>query len=351
MYEVKHRIRKWNIIILSLFLIFVAGCNKTVQQSNQPAGQQSVPPVKPELKLVRSFSSPNMPMLSNVAFSQDGTQVAVGIGNSVGFWNVQDGVKTKEISVIYRGDDGVRRVSYYPNGGAMVASTGRWGPTNWINLTTNEVVAYEGGDAYAHAFSNDGKYLVYTTNERDVNVVIVANQSIKKYANQIEKGVIGQLLYSPNGQHLLFGVRYANTQGAASEFFIKDTQGYKKEYYFAGDYYAIMSMGVFSPDSKVLAFGNSGRIQLYNIETKDMRIIQGRSQQEIHSMVYLPNGKYLAVGYSSGIVDILDTTSYQTIYSKECGFMRSLSVSSNGVYLAYFDIDNVLQIWDCSSFR
>lgn len=359
------------LIMIVVITFIVSGC--TNLQSQQAAQEAKQPPiktevVKPEMKLHKNLSIKGR-IDSNVSFSKDGNSIAIYAGDSIGIWDIQDGIKKRELSPS-NDDRGPRRISFSPDNSLLAVSTGGYGSTNIIQLNTSSqpiilgdrgISTYGsyGMDTFAHGFDPTGKYLAYAHDDNQVTFIKSDTKefiSLYKWTNQEQ---ICQLLFSPNGRYVVTSARDNNTQCAVSNLYVSKIESYPTPliFKFENDFYGSTTYAVFSPDSKYLTYGNRRRnsdiweVIVHDIEKNTERSIKGRPHQEIRSLAYFPNGKFLAVAHESGIIDILDTTSFQTVYSKECGSEGGLTVSNDGHYLAAISMENSVRVWDISSFK
>jgi|GEM_PF-2404952 len=110
----------------------------------------------------------------------------------------------------------------------------------------------------------------------------------------------------------------------------------------------------YSPDGKYLASGNKdSKIMIWDIDKQKMiKMVEGH-KEKIYSLSYSPNGKYLVSGGLDSRIKIWDTSTWKVIKTikNHVAGVRSIKYSPDGRYLASGSDDGSVIIWDTSNWK
>lgn len=294
-------------------------------------------------------------MTSMFIFSKDSKSLAVGTGNTVSIWDVKDAFKKEEYDS-YNGESGIQTISYSADERYIYASLGRWGTIDVIDLKNknnnnyadDDISSPDHSDMYANAVSPDGKTFVYADGNKLVFWDYKSRTSVT-YTVKNTPERIQQLMYSPDSKHLAVGYSNLNGNGALTSLEVNETKREKPEFKYEGSFEEPITFVTMSPDSTSIAFGHKGKVLVRNLISNETKTINGREGQAVTSVSYMPAGRYIAIAYNSGTIDILDTKGFEKVYSKECGAI-TIAFSPDGRYLAVLSKDKTIRFWDSSSF-
>jgi WD40 repeat protein len=111
----------------------------------------------------------------------------------------------------------------------------------------------------------------------------------------------------------------------------------------------------FSPDGRAIAAADSDRsnpgIRLWDLEAGTARVI-GRSNRQITSVVFLPDGKRVASGSWDETVRLWNVhTGEARILGENCSCITHLAVANGGDRIAASSLDGRIRVWDVAMGR
>ena len=249
-------------------------------------------------------------MVTSVAFSPDGTTLAVGVGNgTVQLWNVA--TKTRTATLEEGGFTAIRSVAFSPDGTTLAAGLGDdtvklWNSATKTNIATLGRESIIGRDGIYHlvAFSPDGTILAVGSLKQDGTV---------KLWDVATKANIATLSGHADWVHSV----------------------------------------AFSPDGTTLAVGlYNGRVQLWDVATKT-NIATLNVSWGTGSVAFSPDGTTLATGSADGEVKLWDVATKTNIatLSGHADWVFSVAFSPDGTILSSGGSDGKVQLWDVSEWK
>jgi WD40 repeat protein len=222
--------------------------------------------------------------VSSLAYSPDGKTLAIGNSDGkVSLHHFHHFIVGENSTFDYGGQ--ITSVAYSP-GGTILASGDSDGNVYLQFASGASTILVTGGSVSSVAFSPHGHILAIGDSDGDVflyDPVTGAETSL---------GVgspVGALAFSPDGKNL--------ATGDASQINVWAMSGIAATLALGGDATSI----AFSADSKVLAAGYAnGTVILDNLTTGGTRTVHDSSH--IYSVALSPNGKWLAIGDTYGLV-------------------------------------------------
>ena len=265
--------------------------------------------------------------LRDIVFSPDGSLIAAASSRPDSSANVWDVATGEQIYVLAHGQGNVSAVDFSPNGGVLVsAGIGSSAGLRLWDLSTGDELAFwresdsQGGtmdDISTARFSPDGRYVAFDTVGREIVLWDVATRSI---AHQLESdrslsvssisfSPVTMLSFSPDGSHLAS----ADFQGMIQ---IWDMTSLQLSQVIELPHISQITQIEFSPDGdSILSAGSNSTNQsrmghVWDTTTGDELVTLRGHTGHIRGIVFSPNGSQIAsVSFQDGTVRIWDAES------------------------------------------
>jgi WD40 repeat protein/serine/threonine protein kinase len=299
-------------------------------------------------------------MVRSMAFSPDGTRLAIGDNKTTRIWDAQTG---QELLSLKGHTSRVTSVAYSPDGKRLASGGGIWDDTKrayvagevkvWDAQTGQELLSLKGHTwgLESVAFSPDGKRLASGTQQllgepRPGEVKVWDAQTGQELLSL--KGHLGQINsvgFSPDGKRLASAGRDRIVR-------VWDAQTGQELLTYKGHTGMIWSVA-FSPDGTRLASGAlDGTIKVWDAtispEARTFRRLAGG----VYNLVFSPDGKRLAgysgTGTSDNAVKVCDAQTGQELLSLKGGSGRA-AFSPDGKRLASAAEDKTVKVWDAQT--
>ncbi len=311
---------------------------------------------------------------TDVAVSPDGSLVAVA--SNVGVWLYS--AHTDEFLSLLSSEHGrmPSKVAFSPDG-TQVAVGYRDGSVMLWHVFIENVEAelpffVHGGSVTSVAFSPDGALLAVGSSDKSATVWNVADKAIRFTFKH--EGTVRVVLFSPEGKHLATGSLDATAKlwdvetgqqfrsFAHSDHHTSVTfpSGYTMPYNNGG-----IRCAAFSPDGKFLATG--GLFQDRDIKLWDIALGKQRwsvtQEESAKSVAFSPDGTLVAASFSDDVVRVLRVENGKSIdlkSDKHAWIRRNarkppahhtsargpIEFSRDGEYLISLGTDNAIRMWD-----
>ena len=294
-------------------------------------------PEAPQPKFV--FDPHNGPIWS-VAFSPDGSTVAMGIDDgSVRLYDAQ----SSKLKSSFKAQDGPVWSVIYNFDGTQIATIGDdarirlWNPATSLEIDSIKLPS----SVRSVAFSPDGKRIVAGTRQGDVRIYNIKDGKLLMTATG-HKGAVMSVAWSPNGNRIASGgsdqmVRIWDVSG-------KDCKEVVTLTGHAGGVYAV----AFDPSRDVVASGGwDGVIRLWDLDTgKEIMKLEGH-HEDIWSIAFCHSGKVLASGSEDRSVKVWDPISGKQLHTVNghVGTVYSVALAPDGKALATASRDGTVKLW------
>ena len=267
--------------------------------------------------------------LTPISFSPDSTMLASGGHRGVKLWDVNTGRDIANIPI--KPSSRVRLVSFSPDGRTLAYRVSGEKLTRlWDVTTQTQTGIIENPSVDYWVFSPDGKVLASAAGRIITLWDVVTGQPIATLEGPLDR--IRHITYSPDGNTLASVSRDETVR----LWDIATNQNIKT---FEGTSYA-----AFSPDGTMLVFRKNGGLEVRNLITRDMAIIDGND-----FMAFLPDSSMMllrsSIGESRGSVSVWDakTSTFITTLDSEIFADRKRPIfSPDGKTLAIMGEDSTI---------
>jgi WD40 repeat protein/serine/threonine protein kinase len=279
-----------------------------------------------------------------LAYSPDGSRLAVGDGSTVRILNAQNGQEVFS----FDGHVGPVRCVGFTADGRRLASAPQDAPLRiWDFESGRPVQALQG--SWAVAIYPDGRRVAARAADETVRVWDVADgRELRRFT---PGGVVRCLALSPDGNRLASGgwlLDSKTSQSLSGRIKIWDLAGGRELLELVGETRAVEALA-FSPDGRTLASGGPSRtVLLWDAVTgKPLRTLAGHKDLVL-SVRYSPDGKFLASGGVDQTVRVWDAVSGAPLQllRGHSRAVQAVAFSPDSRSLASVALDGTIRLWD-----
>ncbi len=272
--------------------------------------------------------------VNSVAFSREGTTLAVSSGHHVKLWNVA----TQQDFATSEHTGWIGYVSFWPVGSTLAVGSGIHVKL-WDIPTQQDIATFRHTDRVTSvSFSRDGKILASGGWDGTVKLWDVTTQ--QDIATFRHTDPVNSVSFSRDGRTFAYGLM----DGTVKVWNVTTRQDIATLQH--GTWVNAVS---FSPDGSTLAVGADGTVKLWDVATQqDIGALPGHTQR-VSSLSFSRDGKILASGAWDGTVKLWDVAtgvSFGTLV--HTSMVRSVSISSDGTTLASGTTAGTAELWDIS---
>jgi WD40 repeat protein/serine/threonine protein kinase len=280
------------------------------------------------------------------ALSADGKLAAVGHAGN--FVELYDTTTQKRLGSL-RARSGTSRLAFSPDGNRLAVGEKAGLVTVW-DVSRQRILRVLKGHAAvidALGFTSDGRKLVSTDRDGLVHCWDVNDQEESRVVAR-DRGEINALSYSPDGRWLV--------DGGMARVLLHDLR--------SKDQPRILSTrgtrcAVFSPDGQTIAYGLDDQVSLWQVETGRLLCTFPGSPDEIGSMAFSPDGRWLAAGCGCPtdffddwprkimLFDVKNQKKHRSFATPTQ--VSAISFSPDGKRLAAAGHDGAIWLWDVAS--
>ena len=304
------------------------------------------------IKTLSHKSDRNISPINSVAFSPDGTRIAVGDNQGGLLWNVVTGTLIGTLA-----GKRVESVTFSPDGRTIAGGHNLVHDSAPLTLWDGATGAFKEALHPTErlimdvAYSPDGTILACaTTDGRVILWDVAAGLPIDTFV-VFDGNTPNVVAYSPDGKSIAVG--------AARKVSIWDAATSRRRHFLSGHIRSIRSIA-YSPDSRTVASGgDDGTVRFWNASTGALRHTITGHTNEVNAVAYSPDGNTLAIGgaYSVntvGLWDVATSTLKNSLEIDTTGFgwsyVVSLAFSPDGSTIAGGNYQETY-LWDVATHK
>ncbi len=288
-----------------------------------------------------------------VAFSADGTRLAVGTGTQAasgqpGDVRVWDVAARKQAALDH--PDGVVGVALTPDG-KTVAAVGRdaalhlwpYAGKERRTLRPDGAVRYTAQPILAAAVSPNGDLLAFATESKSVHVLDRRTGVLAAELTGHEDVVAG-LAFSPDGQTLA-------TASHDKSIKLWNAANWKVRHELKGHTGWVMAVA-FAPDGQTLATGGYDKsVRLWNAATGALKATWNEHTAGVRAVAFSPDGTRLVSGGSDRLVRVWNVADGKVVVALKGhkGVVRSVAFAPDGATVATGSEDRTVRLWNVAT--
>lgn len=270
-------------------------------------------------------------MTENIAFSPDGTRLAVA--SSIGIWiyDARPG-KVKELDLLTGHTEMVKFVAFSPNGNRLASASDDKTVRIWEVVTGEHIATFDKhlGRVFTVAFSPDGN----TIASGDIDgTVYLWNANTGQYKATLSghTEIVHQIAFSPDGN--MIATDTISTMCLWDVHTREQITTFKEQTKY-------FSSIAFSPDGNTIATSSDGNtVQLLDTRTAEHKTVLSGHKEDVTSIAYSPDGNIIATGSTDETVRLWDahTGEHKTILLDLNTSVMSIAYSPDGNTMAISD--------------
>ena len=284
--------------------------------------------------------------VTDMAFSPDGSQLAVACSIGIWLYNVRTGT---EEAFLNGHTELVNSVAYSPDGKILASCSNDWTIRIW-DVDKRKLIKTLGGygvPVNSVAFSHNGKTIVSGSDD-GIRVWNVENWSDKiLYKN--ENADIVNVMYFPDGKTLTS----LNKKGKIESWDLTNGEkqwsiyGYRKSSKLKSLLQNVIRLSSYSHDGKTFANWSGVDMGLFNVIEGNLELNIKKYEIYVYSLSFSPDGSKFVTGGEDGSISLWDreTANLLATLPGHSGAVVSLVHSPDGKIFASASLDGTIRLW------
>jgi WD40 repeat protein len=299
----------------------------------------------PQLEFVLPIGP--LPPVAAIAFSPDGTLLAVGSYGRVTIWNAKEGRPIQALTQVL---GAVNDLKFSPDGALLAVAGGQPSARGDLRLFSTKdwkLVENLGGhlDAVSSVcFTSDSKTLASASFDKTVRIWDLATKKVKQTITG-HSDFVYSVAFSPKGDWLVTASKDRTVR-------LSDAMTGQSKLTFSGMEQDVLAVAV-SPDGKrVVSSGNEPSLFSWNPQTGEQMKKQGGHDVAVHELAFDRAGKLLVSAGGDKTVRLWNGSSGEPVRSLPAGSMvYAAAIRPDGQQIAAGCFDGMVRVWETTAGR
>lgn len=294
-----------------------------------------------------AFSAPigPLPPVAAVAFSPDGSRLAVGTYGRVTLWDVKTVQPVRTITNVL---GAVNDLKFGPNGSTLAVAGGQpsaRGDLRIFDIASGNLIATLGGHLDVVAcvsFNPDGRTLASASYDKTVRVWDVATGKVKQTLTG-HSDFVYSVAFGPGGEWLATASKDRTVR-------ITDPATGQSRLTFSGMDQDVLAVAVRPDGRAVVSSGYEAGLYWWDAKTGERTKRQNGHDVAVHELAFDPTGKFLASAGADRTVRLWDGTSGEPVRTLPTGTV-TYAVALTATRVAAGGADGLVRVWDAATGR